>query len=197
MVDRQAWAQSIFDEAPNLPIDQLLFHYTSVERAAAIALTGRLVLSPLSVLNDPRESQIRGTVRVTYGLPALDVGAEADEERLVDEHESTLRELRARIRVACFTHDERDNEVVSRDNDVRGFARQRMWAQYADANRGCCLVLDRQSLTRTQALLGRSGRKSTTSLVLTSRCTKRSRPSSTIRSPDATAPTQPPNTSGL
>lgn len=144
MVHRQDWERSLFDNAPGLDGSELLFHYTSVERAAAMALTQSMLLSPLSVLNDPREAQTRGTTMVTYTVLGEE---EPDLDGLADDHEAEVRRLRAQVRIACFTMDARNgSNTMLADRDSRGFARPRMWAQYGDGNRGCCIVLNRQSI---------------------------------------------------
>ena len=144
MVTLLAWeTESLFtDRDGRRGSDEFLFHYTSVERAAAIALTGSIVLSPLNVLNDPRESQEGGTIRVAYGLGPRPL----DDADLVGQHDRIVRDLRASIRVACFTRDSRGRPGFAEDADARGFARPRMWAQYADASRGCCIAFDRGRL---------------------------------------------------
>jgi hypothetical protein len=99
----------------------MLYHYTSIGRAAAIALTGSILLSPLEFLNDPRESQRRSTIRVTYGTSPL---PNADED-LAELHEHRLLEFRGGVRVGCYTRDERLERGTLADADARGFARPR------------------------------------------------------------------------
>ena len=50
---------AIFGSEVDIPPDRYLFHYTSVERCAAIGFTGCIALGPLTPMNDPRESQLR------------------------------------------------------------------------------------------------------------------------------------------
>lgn len=50
-------ANTIFGEPTSADPETFLYHYTSVERAAGIALLGSISLSPLGPMNDPRESQ--------------------------------------------------------------------------------------------------------------------------------------------
>ena len=123
----------------------LLFHYTSLSNAAAVALTGQLLLSPLSVLNDPQESTTRSVATMTYGSREVPSRIVPDHER--EGYDLALRNLRAGVRVACFTADAAVGTPGSpaRD-DGRGYARQRIWAQYGDSHHGVCLVFDRVRL---------------------------------------------------
>ena len=138
-----AWdANPVFGSAVEIPSDHYLFHYTSVERCAAIGFTGCLALGPLTPLNDPRESQLRQIITMTTG--GQEGGRHvSDEERNGFERE--LWRLRSRVRLACFTTDKTDGEYSKRD-DGRGYAHSRMWTQYAAGHSGVCLVFDRAQL---------------------------------------------------
>ncbi|MEQ8438768.1 MAG: DUF2971 domain-containing protein [Ilumatobacter fluminis] len=121
--------------------DDLVFHYTTIERAAAIGLTGRILLGPLATLNDPQESEVRRLIASTSDMFAPDL----DERTAAFQIE--LATLRSEIRVACFTRDAMlgASGTVERA-DGRGFARSAMWAHYGDGHEGACIALDRGQL---------------------------------------------------
>lgn len=123
--------------------DRYLYHYTSLERAELIAASGSIWASPLTRLNDPRESQTRefAWMRV-FDHTSADHGR--GEEAALMAH---LHQLRSRVRLACFT---RDGDLRSSANltrvDRRGYSRSAMWAHYGGRHAGVCLVLDRGRL---------------------------------------------------
>ena len=64
LVKLSTWENNpVFGSRPKIPADRYLFHYTSVERCAAIGFTACIALGPLTPLNDPRESQLRQSLQ--------------------------------------------------------------------------------------------------------------------------------------
>jgi hypothetical protein len=135
----------IFGTHTDISSDQYLFHYTSVERCAAIGFSGSFALGPLTPMNDPRESQVRQVTTMRSGGPGS-VLTVTDEERAAFERE--LSRLRARVHLGCFTTD-RTEGVDSERDDWRGYAHSRMWTQYAASHTGVCLVLNRAQFIET------------------------------------------------
>ena len=94
----------------------------------------------MSKTNDPRESKqwsfdfLMGRFELTG----------SDHERLRNWFSEALK---AQVKLVCFC---RDKEPLTGDHTQdtlrRGFARSRMWAQYADSHRGVCLVFDKAKL---------------------------------------------------
>jgi hypothetical protein len=122
-----------------------LFHYTSLASAAAIALTGQLFLSPLSVLNDPQEATAGPISTMTGGTGGVPPKSVATHERIG--FELLLESLRDTVRVACLTRDaDAGNPGTAARMDARGYARPRIWTQYGDKHAGVCLVLDRAAM---------------------------------------------------
>jgi hypothetical protein len=119
-------------EPPGL---KYVYHYTRWERLLDIMETG-LRLGPLAQMNDPRESK--------DWLPNLLIqGATLpDETAMIAEEEA--QDYKRKIRVAAFCLDQLFGNMD--DHGRRGYARPRMWAQYADNHRGVCIVLDRAGL---------------------------------------------------
>lgn len=135
-------AHPIFGSRTTTSPKTYLYHYTTVERAACIALMSSLALSPLGPMNDPRESQVRqlSIVRVLdEPTPYPPVNRE--------EYELAVWERRATVRLACLTEDDTDGEPGSAAReDRRGFSHSRMWTQYAAGQTGVCLAFDRAEL---------------------------------------------------
>jgi Protein of unknown function (DUF2971). len=127
----------------DLPPRTLLYHYTNPETLQLILGSKSIRLSSLARMNDARES------RKWY--PSLQVDVEGGVTN--DEHRRWLTEideaLRQRSKVACFTGD-RFPSGPGEDGDEfhRGYARARMWDQYADHHKGACLIFDQVVLVQ-------------------------------------------------
>jgi len=119
-------------EPPGL---KYVYHYTRWERLLDIMETG-LRLGPLAQMNDPRESK--------DWLPNLLIQGPTlpDETAMIAEEEA--RDYKRKIRVAAFCLDQPFGNMDNQGR--RGYARPRMWAQYAENHRGVCIVLDRVGL---------------------------------------------------
>ena len=118
-----------------------------------MALTGDLLLSPLDYMNDPRENHQRGVVHMTVagidGAFGLGTDTSAVDTAAVEQR---WREGRAQVRLSCFTLDGGAEEPWgSMQQDLRCFARARMWAQYGEDNAGVCLLFNRTQLERDAA----------------------------------------------
>jgi hypothetical protein len=113
----------------------LVYHYTSASVALEFILHDmRLRLSPVEDTNDPAEG----------GLPSPVVGDESDNLLFFE-----LEELVEGRRLACFARDKPGSIYdYCPQLSFHGYARDRMWAQYADRHRGVCLFFDRNALER-------------------------------------------------
>ncbi len=122
---------------------RLLYHYTTADTLAKILGNATLRLSPYANTNDPRESkEWYPRIILSAGGISPDTLATASEAR-----QRSDRLLRRGARVACFTVDgshHADAEAGSLFH--RGWARARMWDQYASRHSGACLVFDRDRL---------------------------------------------------
>jgi hypothetical protein len=118
----------------------LLFHYTRAETLDKILDGGRLRLSTYASTNDPRETkEWVAEVVLAAELERPDLLVEAQEARRMAD-----RILRRGARLACFTLDRAPApgaEIGSLFH--RGWARSRMWSQYAEEHSGACLVFRR------------------------------------------------------
>ncbi|HEU5001552.1 MAG TPA: DUF2971 domain-containing protein [Actinomycetota bacterium] len=133
-------------EEPSDP-QRWLFHYTSLPNAAAIALTGELILSPLQDLNDPQEAIMHPIENWAFPPKTMELT-----EDLRSQIVRAVLTIREQIRLACFITDAPAlDESLSRRLDARGHARSRSWAQYAENHSGACLIFDRTLLESAAA----------------------------------------------
>lgn len=124
--------------------DKLLFHYTSLESACNILSSNKLRLSNLANMNDPLEFCKPDCFG--FGDVRTDIMKKAMRELM-----ASLQERENKIRLICFCKDfyckgEWNNENLqnySSNLTFKGWARSRMWAQYADNHRGVCLVFNK------------------------------------------------------
>lgn len=128
----------VFDyEVPDDPDNpgKYVYHYTKWDRLLNIMHNG-FRLGTLTYMNDPRESKVwaLNTVRFNAGS----VNRSAFNEAVAD--------YKRRIRIGAFCLDQ--PSMPDGEQGPRGYARPRMWAQYADNHRGVCIVLNRESLNQ-------------------------------------------------
>lgn len=129
--------------------DTLLFHYTSMDSACKILESNTLRLSNLVSVNDPLE----------FCKPehfSLSAYGDADDIKNVRQLQQALKERMNCIRILCFCRDylcdnpdwfEHGSEFAS-NYLYKGWARTRMWAQYANNHAGVCLVFDKEELRK-------------------------------------------------
>lgn len=125
--------------------ETLLYHYTSLLSACKILESGKLRLSTLTNTNDPLEF-----VSVeNYGFSAW---GDIDWRKIFNELKVSGQNRKNFVRMLCFSKDffrtsddwKNDKNQDFADNLLfKGWARNRMWAQYADNHSGVCLVFDR------------------------------------------------------
>jgi hypothetical protein len=119
------------------------YHYTTANAAFGHILSGReLRFNRLADMRDPVEN--KDWVQVLF--PPLSWSVQ-DMLRW----EETTRNLIHETRVLSLTLD--SSEVGRRPEHARGYARPRMWEQYAENHCGACLVFDLECL-RAQVELG-------------------------------------------
>lgn len=117
------------------------YHYTKAATAKTILKNRTLMLGSFQLTNDPRESKSWNFDLAAHSCSLDDVDWGIG-QRISDG-------LKANARVACFCSDSAPlTGDHTRDIFNRGFAKARMWAQYADSHRGACLVFDRNALAQ-------------------------------------------------
>ncbi|MDR3061877.1 MAG: DUF2971 domain-containing protein [Dysgonamonadaceae bacterium] len=106
-----------------------LYHFTSYDTLLKILEDNSLKFGDLNNTNDPKEYIVPIPVLGSYGrgknrsTPYKDFEAE---EQFALEHK--------KYRLLCF----------SEDDDCSNYNSPRMWAQYANRNSGCCLIIDKE-----------------------------------------------------
>lgn len=121
--------------------NQFLFHYTKYSSALEILLGEQMRLGSLVNMNDPLEFENHHGEPITFhGNPPNELLSSwiLDKENAVTEKETV-------VRLASFSIDQKSSGKY--DNFLfKGWARSRMWAQYADNHKGVCLVFDKINL---------------------------------------------------
>jgi hypothetical protein len=119
-----------------------VYHYTKASTALDhILKNGTLKFGTYTRTNDPKE-----TKSWEFDLLTLE-NRDLKKYELSEISPRFSNELKAKAKVACFSTDSTPlsgNHI--KDIYLRGFAKARMWAQYADNHTGVCLVFDRAKL---------------------------------------------------
>ena len=140
MVDNKAWLTTFDNE---FDADRYLYHYTNVSTALKIIDGNSLKFSKINRTNDTLESKLKidfeNVDKDTYNTILTWI------QSFNDKYSSDLQLL-------CFSVDEdepvKDVSFKTKLSDYsrRGFAKPRMWAQYASNNEGVCLIFDKERI---------------------------------------------------
>jgi hypothetical protein len=133
MINLQGHA--VFSRDADFNFDRYVYHYTRWERLLDIAHNG-FRLGPLAYMNDPRESKNWYLGHTTFG------NREPIDSSILWKE---AMDYRRQVKVASFS---RDIPGYTRE-EIRfrsGYARPRMWAQYAGNHTGVCIVINRDGL---------------------------------------------------
>lgn len=125
------------------PDEFLLFHYTKFKTLLKILNSGEMRLSPYASTNDPRET------KEWIAEVIADATKSGDDALLIADEVRRLADpiLRGGARLACFTLDRKAGFAADAGALFhRGWARARMWSQYAENHRGACLVFQRDQM---------------------------------------------------
>ena len=130
--------------------NQYLFHYTTFSSALGILLSRQMRLGSLQNMNDPLEFQDHVGDGVSFdGNPSNE-----DIALLLRQVRDAVTEKQNSIRLASFSMDmpfsnqAKGSQENYFNNLSKGWARSRMWAQYADNHKGVCLVFDKTNLIK-------------------------------------------------
>lgn len=135
---------------PTYERDQCFFHYTT--RCAAfehIIPSRQLRLSPFSQMRDPLEAKLPPVTLIT----GLGTNSPLDDQLAVMDELNALSArdpdpVRDRTKLLCLTVDRHEPEAAGPPTNYgAGWARARMWDQYAEHGKGVCLVFSRPVLT--------------------------------------------------
>ncbi len=131
-----------WDDLFNSP-NKYVCHYTSLDNALRYILgTGRLRLGPYANTNDPRENkdwEFTWITKIPSSVPDLVWAELGDRANAIGKHV---------CRVLCTTQDGPETHNP-KEHFGRGYCHPRMWAQYAGAHSGVCLVFDKALLNTT------------------------------------------------
>jgi hypothetical protein len=125
---------------------QNLFHYTTREAAFGHILPDeRLRFSLYQDMRDPLENK-------SWQFVGADFGGHTDAElmeqlRSLDRFDSLANGIRRRSHLLSMTVDTIPVETPEVEPFCLGWARARMWEQYAETHQGVCLVFDLAALT--------------------------------------------------
>lgn len=123
-----------------LAVGSALFHYTRAEVAFGHILNRGLRFSPLGTMRDPLESQNWTFAwRGRHGV----LGVEA-----VDTPLRMRAQSKRNVKLVSMTCEEPGEQLADPWGWVhRGYARPRLWEQYAENHAGVCLIYDKSLLT--------------------------------------------------
>jgi hypothetical protein len=141
-----------FHRLPPFDTERYLYHYTRWERLLDIAHSGALRLSPVTSMNDPRETKRWFMSHATFDTTPPGAASGLWE---------AAEDFRRLVKVAAFATDRPGDNV----QDIRfgaGYARPRMWAQYAANHTGVCIIFERADLVERLAARFRGGANSGT-----------------------------------
>jgi hypothetical protein len=136
--------------APNQEPLCFLHHYTTDRALLGEILPHRaLRFSPLAWTNDPREN------REWLVSLAIDPAVTLRQGEFIDIVRQAAERIRATTKVLCLTRDDPDFRYM---HTGKGYGHSPMWAHYAGAHRGVCLIFDWPALADTlSAQLGGRG----------------------------------------
>jgi hypothetical protein len=121
--------------------EDLLYHYTkSSNFFEHIYQNGTLRFNALRNMDDPYEKM---HLAGAYS-PDFDSSGEADRNH--PRNQNALNELRENVCIASFSVDKRPRGFTASTGLYRGYAKPRMWIQYADKGNGVCLVFSKNKL---------------------------------------------------
>jgi hypothetical protein len=122
-----------------------LYHYTTADTAFAKTMaTGQLRLSPYAKMRDPLEA---GRLVLGSVFPTTDAATDGQREANYLLANYQISRLRENSKLLAFSGDaDSDKYRGSAWAFGRGWARARMWEQYADRGKGVCLAFDFERL---------------------------------------------------
>jgi hypothetical protein len=125
------------------PPSDFLYHYTRGDTLRLILDGATLRLGPYAQTNDPAENQ-----RWFFSMSGAVTPEREDDSAYWRDTEAADRLTRRRAKLSCLTMDRPHDPDNGYGYFHRGWARARMWAQYAGAHSGACLVFDKAELGR-------------------------------------------------
>ena len=134
----------LMDSFPQVK-NQFVFHYTTYASALGILISGRMRLGALTNMNDPLEFQDYRD----EPLESCSDNAQKQSSLWHLEYKNAVAEKERCVRLVSFSIDKpklKDCQEKTYTLLSKGWARTRMWAQYADNHKGVCFVFDKECL---------------------------------------------------
>ena len=123
--------------------NQYLFHYTSYASALGILLSQQMRMGSLKNMNDPLEFQDHRKDSIVF----CDNPTNEEIALRMRRFNDAVIEREKAVRFSSFSMDlSKGSQGEYYNNLSKGWARSRMWAQYADNHKGVCLVFDKKKL---------------------------------------------------
>lgn len=118
-----------------------IYHYTSVETLVKYILPQKqLLFSPINISNDPEESKY-------HFMQAFDDDGKLEE--YMEKHFTFTfdisKEIIRNVKTICFSQDSNVPFIVDMCMG-KGYAKPRMWAQYANNSTGVCLAFNKENI---------------------------------------------------
>ncbi len=123
------------------PPETYLYHYTKPTTLCRILQSGSLRLGPYAETNDPAENQ-----RWHFGMGGVVTPERERNDSYWRDNEAADRLTRQRAKLACLTMERSHVPDSGHGFFHRGWARARMWEQYAQGHTGACLVFRKREL---------------------------------------------------
>jgi hypothetical protein len=136
-----------------LPNGELLYHYTTRERAfEQILPTAQLRFSPYRAMRDPLENKAWRPQSAAYWSSSAQgqPGDPGHPETNYWQFNAWAAEIWDQAHLLAFTIDA-DDYSTQNETFGRGWARARMWEQYGEGHAGVCLAFDRDRLAANVA----------------------------------------------
>jgi hypothetical protein len=129
---------------------QLFYHYTTrCATFGGILPNGELRFSQYSRMRDPRENKRPRPIGQYAIGGASDLSGLADATKRFEEFDAAVARAWETTNLLAFTVDAEEGYEGDAEPFGRGWARARMWEQYAERHRGVCLLFDRKKLRET------------------------------------------------
>lgn len=135
--------------------ENLLFHYTNYFNALSIGIGNKLWANQLSQMNDPLEFRALGQHFSLSGEPSREEISNKSEElyKANKKRNDTVRLLSFSVDDFHFHDNVFSKQVTFCNNLNHGWARTRMWTQYANNHKGVCLIFDKEKILNATSKL--------------------------------------------
>ena len=140
------WHDKKFDSG------KYLYHYTDAEKASKILYNKSLRFSPIINTNDTLESKVKISFKNDRGIK--------DYNKKTLKIKEYMQKYSRLLQLLCFCKDQKKTQkttshIYTKEDDLyavdmagRGFSLPRMWAQYADNNKGVCFIINKEKFDK-------------------------------------------------